>query len=284
MSKASEVLLASQPTISLQIKTLEEQIAVKLFERHGPKLNLTTEGEILYDIVQPLVLGIDHIKDTFEAQYGDLSIGQLTITAEESTILYILPKPLQSFASQYPGIRLKIANVAGDDGHKMLMSESADISICSLLTVPKDVEYHPFISFDPVLIAPIGHPITKIENVTLNDIGQYGLVLPSTHFSSWRLVKMVFALNGVNYKIVLETGGWEVVKRFVSIGMGLSIVTRLCLTEEDEGKFAVIPLDKYFPVRKYGYAIRKGKSISAPAARFLEVLNANYKTPQTDLT
>lgn len=147
MSKASELLFASQPTISLQIKTLEDQLGVKLFERHGPKLSLTTEGEILYNIVQPLVAGIDHIKDTFMAQYGNLTTGQLTITAEEPTILYTLPEPIKQFVDQYPGIRLKVANISGDEGHKMLMSDEADISIMSLLTVPDSLKYHAFVSY-----------------------------------------------------------------------------------------------------------------------------------------
>ena len=281
MSKASKKLLTSQPTISLQIKTLEEELGTQLFERHGPKLILTTEGEILYSIVQPLVTGIDHIKESFTAQQGDLTTGKLTITAEQSTVLYTLPEPLQQFAAQYPGIRLNIVNASGNKGHKMLMSDDADLSICSLLSVPDNIEYQPFISYDPVLIAPLDHPITQLENITLDDIGKYGLVLPSTHFSSWSLVKMVFALNGVNYKVVLKTGGWEVVKRYVAIGMGLSIATRICLTEEDKKNLSIIPLDKYFPARKYGSATRKNKPLSAPASRFLDILHSHYELDST---
>jgi DNA-binding transcriptional LysR family regulator len=277
MSKASKKLLISQPTISLQIKKLEKELDTILFERHGPKLTITTEGEILYGIVHPLVAGIDHVKTSFKTQSGNLTTGQLTITAEESTVLYTLPEPLQKFAKKYPGIRLNIINASGNKGYKMLMSDDADLSICSLLTVPDAIKYQPFISYDPVLIAPLGHPITQLKNITLDDIGQYGLVLPSTHFSSWRLVKMVFALNGASYKVALKTGGWEVVKRYVAIGMGLSIVTKICLTEEDEKKLAIIPLNKYFPTRKYGSAVRKNKLLSAPATRFLEILHDHYQ-------
>lgn len=284
MSKAAEILYTSQPTVSLQIKTLEEQLEVQLFERHGPKLIITTEGEILYNIVQPLVLGIDHVKDTFKSHYSDLSSGELTIAAEESTILYTLPGPIQAFVEQYPGIRLKIANVSGGDGYKMLTAEEADISISSLLTVPDDVEYHPFVSYAPVLITPRGHPLSKLKQVTLEDIGNYGLVLPSSQFSSWRMVKMVFALNGVNYKIVLETGGWEIVKRYVSIGLGISILTRICLTEDDQARFEIIPIDEYFPSRKYGSVVRKGKPLSAPATKFIEILHQQFQSPVVSVT
>ena len=276
MSKASEILYASQPTISLQIKTLEEELDVKLFERRGPRLKLTTEGEILYDLVSPLVQGIDRIKESFSAHYGDLTSGELTIAAEESTILYTLPKPIQKFVKDHPGIRLKLANVTGSDGRDLILSDEADFAVGSMLDVPDNLTYDPFVSFPSVLITPKDHPLTKLPKVTLNDIGQYGMILPPSQFSSWRLVKMVFALNGSNYRVVLEAGGWEVVKKYVGIGLGISIVTEICITEADRQNFAIINLDEFFPARKYGVISRAGKTLSAPAKKFIEILNSEY--------
>lgn len=277
MSKAAEVLYASQPTVSLQIKALESELGVKLFERRGPLLKLTTEGEILYELVQPLVLRIDSIKEDFAAHYGDLTSGELTIAAEESTILYTLPEPIRQFAELYPGIRLKIANVTGRSGRDLLMSDDVDLAVSSMLEVPESLEYSPFVSYDPILITPKDHPLTKIEKVSLQDISKYGLILPPSHFSSWNLIKMVFGLNGVKYNVSLEAGGWEVVKRYIGIGLGISIVTEICINDLDRENFGIIPLDHYFPVRKYGVVIRKEKLISAPTKRFIEILTNHYK-------
>ncbi|WP_211665294.1 LysR family transcriptional regulator [Leucothrix arctica] len=276
MSKASEVLYASQPTISLQIKTLEQELEVKLFERRGPKLKLTTEGEILYDLVSPLVQGIDHIKESFAAHYGDLTTGELTIAAEESTILYTLPEPVRRFVEEHPGIRLRLANVTGRDGRDMLLADEVDFAVSSMLDVPENLDYTPFVSYPPVLITPKGHPLAKLDKVTLADIGEYGMILPPSHFSSWRLVKMVFALNGTSYRVVLEAGGWEVVKRYVDIGLGISIVTDICITDADRERFEIVNLDEYFPARKYGIVARTGKLLSAPAQKFIDILNECY--------
>ncbi len=109
VTRAAEKLFASQPTVSLQIQALEREIGKQLFERRGPQLKLTAEGEILYNLAQPLVQGVDHLQETFEAHCGDLTSGELTIAAGESTILYILPGPVSLFAEQYPGVRLKLA-------------------------------------------------------------------------------------------------------------------------------------------------------------------------------
>ena len=277
MSKASEVLYASQPTISLQIKTLEQEMGVRLFERRGPRLKITTEGEILYEIVKPLVQGIDRVKETFEARFGDLSSGELTIAAEESTILYTLPGPIREFVQQYPGIRLKLENVTGRDGRQMLLADEVDIAVNSMLNSPDNLHFEPFVSYPSSLITPKQHPLAQKDSITLKDIGQYGMILPPAHFSSWRLVKMVFALNGASYKVVLEAGGWEVVKRYVSMGLGISIVTSICLTDDDRENFNIMPLDEYFPARKYGVVSREGKSLSAPAQKFVDILINYYR-------
>jgi len=276
MSKASVTLFASQPTISLQIKALEEALEIKLFERRGPHLKLTTEGEILYNLASPLVQGIDRIKESFTAQYGDLASGELSIAAEESTILCTLTKPIQKFAQDHPGIRLKLVNVTGQDGRDLVLADQTDFAISSLLDVPETLKYKPFVSYPSVLIMPKGHPLTKLPMITLKDIGQYGMIIPPPEFSSWRLIKMVFALNGASYKVALEAGGWEVVKKYVSLGMGVSIVTEICITEADYENFEIVNLDEFFPARKYGIVSRAGRTLSAPAQKFIEVLKTEY--------
>ncbi len=276
MSKASEILFASQPTISLQIKKLESELQTKLFERHGPKLKITTEGEILYQIAVPLVQGIDHIKEEFISQQSNLVSGELTIAAEESTILYTLQEPINTFVKKYPGIRLKISNVTGMSGREQVLADDVDLAVSSMLDNPNNLDYSPFVSYPTVLITPLNHPLTKLKKVTIKNIGEYGLILPPSEFSSWRLVKMIFNLNGVSFNVALEAGGWEVVKKFVAKGLGVSVVTSICITEDDGGKFTTIPLENIFPNRKYGVVTRKRKIISSPAQSFIDILFDHY--------
>ena len=283
VTKAAEKLYASQPTISLQIQALEREINTKLFERRGPKLKLTVEGEILYDLAQPLVQGMDHLQETFNAHCGNLTSGELNIAAGESTILYILPEPIRLFTEQYPAIRLKLANVTGRDGMAMLRADETDFAVGSMLEIPDDIEYEPIVTFNPVIIAPPGHPITRKKSISLEDISPWGLILPPSHLSTWRIVKMVFAQHNVSYRVALEAGGWEVIKRYVSLGLGISIVTDVCLTDEDNKNLVVIPLTRYFPKRSYGIVTRKGRFLSAPAKRFIDIMQ-HYYSNTTDST
>ncbi len=278
VTKAAEKLFASQPTISLQIQALEREMNVTLFERNGPQINLTVEGKILYDLCEPMVQSVDHLHETFSAHCGNLSTGDLSIAAGESTILYVLPEPVQKFTEQYPGIKLKLANETGRDGMEMLRNNDIDLAIGSMLEIPDDIEYDPIVTYNPVLIAPKDHPLSKIKDITLQDISPYGLILPPSHLSTWRIVKMVFAQHNTSYKVTLEAGGWEVIKRYVKIGLGISIVTDVCITEQDYEEMTVLPLDKYFPKRSYGIVTRKGKFLSTPAERFIDLMKQCYES------
>ena len=277
VTKAAERLFASQPTISLQIQALEREMDVTLFERNGPQITLTVEGKILYELSEPLVQSVDHLHETFSAHCGNLSTGELSIAAGESTILYVLPKPVQKFTSQYPGIKIRLANETGRDGLEMLRNNDIDIAIGSMLEIPEDIDYEPVVSYNPVLIAPKDHPLSTIKDINLSHISPYGLILPPRHLSTWRIVKMVFAQHNTNYTVNLEAGGWEVIKRYVKIGLGISIVTDVCITEQDRKDLTIIPLDKYFPKRSYGIVTRKGKFLSTPAERFIDLMKQCYQ-------
>lgn len=276
MTKAAESLFASQPTISLQIHALEEEMETSLFERCGPKLTLTTEGSILYELCLPHVQGIDRLKETFDAHCGNLTSGELNIAAGESTILYILPTPVRQFTDQFPGIKLRLANETGRNGMELLKNDKVDFAVGSMLEVPDELNYDPIVTFNPVVITPTNHPLSRLEKVSIKDIGKYGLILPPRHLSTWHIVKMVFAQHNVSFQVTLEAGGWEVIKRYVGLGQGISIVTDVCLTERDRENMHVIPVDQYFPKRSYGIVTRKGKFLSAPSERFIEIMNNNF--------
>jgi DNA-binding transcriptional LysR family regulator len=280
ISRAAEKLFLSQPSVSLQIQALERELQTELLERRGPNIRLTPEGKILYEIARPMVQGIDTLPETFAAHCGNLESGELNVAAGESTILYILPEVIKRFADTYPGISLKLHNVTGRDGMEMLRADEVDFAVGSMLEVPEDVSYHPIFVYQPLLITALDHPLAKKKRVTLEDIAPHGLILPPRHLSTWRIVDLVFQQHNLNYRIALEAGGWEVIKKYVELGMGISIVTSICITEHD--KLARIPLHRYFPERSYGVVLRQSKFLSPQARKFIELMAPNFFKEASD--
>lgn len=274
ITEAAEMLFLSQPSVTLQIQALEREMEITVFERRGPKISLTPEGEVLYQLASPLVEGIDRLGESFAAHMGDLQRGELNIAAGESTILYVMPDVTKTFTEEYPGISMKLHNVTGRDGLSMIRSDQVDFAVGSMLEVPDDIRYEPIITYYPALICAKDHPLANKTIVTLEDIAAHGMILPPRHLSTWRIVELVFSQHKLNFKVALEAGGWEVIKKYVEMGMGVSIVTDVCLTGSDN--LCAIPLGKYFPTRTYGIVSRRGKFLSPAAVRYIDMLRDFY--------
>lgn len=270
ISKAAERMFLSQPSVSLQIQALERELEVTLFERRGPKIKLTPDGELLFDLSMPLVERIDNLSDEFSARRGNVDQGRIDLAAGWSTILYVLPEYVERFRRAHPSIELKLHNVTGAEGLAQLRAGHVDFAVGPLLQAPDDVEFHPIVSYEPLLITAMGHPLAGAKNLTLKQISKYPLILPPRHLSTWSTVDSVFKAAGLPYEVAMEVGGWEVIKKYVELGLGISVVMSICITGQE--RLAVIPAGQFFPDRTYGVVMRKGKFLSPQARRFIEMM------------
>lgn len=279
ISKAATRLNLSQPSVSLQIQALEKHLGTLLFERSGPRIRLTPAGDLLLEMAQPLVDGFASLSDSFAARLGSVHTGSLDIASGEATLLYTLPDLIKRFSKKFPQIDLKLHNVTGQDGMTKLRADDVDFAVGSMIEVPDDMVYHPIYDYKPALITAKDHPLAKKKTVTLEDISPYGLILPPRYLSTWNVIDLVFQQHQVPYTVVLEVGGWEVIKRYVETGAGISIVTSICLGDNEN--LAIKHMDSYFPTRSYGVVVRRGKFLSPQAEQFLQMMDGNFFAKKT---
>ncbi len=272
MSQAAEHMFLSQPSISLLIQSLEKDLEQKLFLRKGPRIDLTAEGSTLFEMSLPLVEGLETLPESFAEKCKHSVVGSLNIAAVEAIILYTLPDIIKRYADTYPDIHIKLNNCSAAMGVEKVRNGEVDFAIGSTLSIPDDVVYLPIYSFEPALITPVGHPLLANKKVNMHDISQYGLILSPQHMSTWQMVDLVFKQYNVDYKVKLEAGGWEVLKKYVENGLGVSIVTDICLSGKE--KLGRVPLIEYFPKRTYGLFLRKGKILSPAAREFIQCIDS----------
>jgi len=270
VARAAEALFLSASSVSLQLSALEKELGTRLLERTRPRLALTREGQMLYDLARPLIEGVESLDQQFRTQRQGLDAGEVTIAAGASTIQYLLPTLVRDFRERFPEVRLQLANVTGKDGLALLRSDQVDFAFGSMLDVPHDLSYEPVHWFDPMLILPLDHPLAQKADVVLEDLTPYGLILPPQRLTTYRLVDLVFQQRRVPYRVAIEVGGWEVIKQYVAMGLGISIVTGICISEHDRSRLAVRNMRRYFPQRSYGVVVRKGKYLSAQARAFID--------------
>jgi DNA-binding transcriptional LysR family regulator len=278
LARAAEALFLSQPSISLQVSALEKELGWKLLERTRPRFVLTREGQMLYDLARPIVEGFESIDQQFRSQLQGLDAGEVNIAAGASTIQYLLPPVVRLFREQYPTVRLQLHNVTGRDGLALLRQDQVDFAFGSMLDVPHDLSYEPVQWFDPMLIMPRDHALASRAEIRLEDLSPYGLILPPQRLTTYRLVDLVFQQRRVPYRVSIEVGGWEVIKQYVAMGLGISIVTGICITDDDKQRLEVRNLRQYFPQRSYGVVMRKGKYLSTQARAFVDLIRPDLFT------
>ncbi|PWV65754.1 LysR family transcriptional regulator [Plasticicumulans acidivorans] len=274
ISRAAEKMFLSQPSVSLQIQALERELGVTLFERRGPKIRLTPEGQTLYEMALPLLEGLDNLPETFMARRDSIETGELNITAGEATILYLLPDIVKRFCAAHPGIRVRFHNVPGREGLRLMRDDAVDFAVGSFRDVPDDITYQPIYAFDQMLITPTEHPLANKPDITLADISGYEFILPPRGLNTLSMVELAFQEQGLSLNVRLEAGGWAVIKHYVEMGLGISIVSGICITPED--RVAAHSLNRYFPRRTYGVVMRRGKFLTPQAKRFIEFIDPNF--------
>jgi len=278
LSRAAEALFLSPPSVSLQLKALERELGATLMERSRRRINLTDAGEALYELARPLVEGWENLDRDFQARVKGLQAGKLTIAAGTSTIQYLLPDLVRRYRERFPAVQLQLANVTGKDGMAMLREDKADFAVGSMLDVPNDIAWAPVYHYDPMLITPPDHPLANKAEVSVEDLSPYGLILPPQRLSTYRLVDLVFQQRQVPYHVAIEVGGWDVIKEYVAMGLGISIVTGICITEADRQRLAVRNMKQYFPQRAYGVVMRKGKFLGTEARAFIDLIRPGLLT------
>lgn len=274
ISRAAEQMSLSQPSVSLQIQALERELKTQLFERRGPKLRLTRAGETLLELARPLVDGIDALDDEFASRHEAIVHGSVSVAAGGSTLQYIMPSTIERFVHEYPQIDLRLHNVTGKAGLELLRAGEIDLAVGPMLDTPDDIEFHPVFTYEPLLITALDHPLAERKRIGLKDIARYPLILPPRSQSTYRLVELVFAEHSLQHEVKLEVGGYDVIKTYVALGLGISIVLSHCVAPGDQ--LFTKPMGRYFPGRTYGVVLRKGRPLSSAARQFVQTMCPDF--------
>lgn len=273
ISKAAKRMNLSQPAVSQQIQSLENETAVTLFVRRGSKIQLTHDGELLFEMAMPLVEQMEHLDKQFHQRRLGIDEGCIDVAAGWSTILYVLPSHVETFRRTYPKIEVRLHNVTGLEGLERVRAGLVDFAVGPLQEVPEDIEFHPIVSYEAVAITCLGHPLSCQKKLTLKEISRYPLILPPRNLSTWSMVDNTFKSHGLSYQVAMEVGGWEIIKKYVELGLGISIISSIGITGHE--KLEVIQAGEFFPQRTYGVVLRRGKILTPQAKRFISLLLAN---------
>ena len=185
ISRAAADIFSSQPAVSQQVRTLEEELAVTLFERSGPRISLTLAGHRLFRLASPLVEGLDRLPDTFVEQHRGKPLGALQLAASQTTATFVLPRYLREFRERHPGIRVNVRVADGRERMRWLRAYEVDVVFAAVDRPPPDLSFRPVFTSEFLLITPEDHPLAGRKSVDLEEAAAYPAVTHSaSHYVS----------------------------------------------------------------------------------------------------
>jgi len=184
---------------------------------------------------------------------------------------------IKQFSKDCPHVQLGIMERRWNEIVLLAQSGDIDFGIAPISTVPPNLRYLQLSPVDRVLITCLDHPLSKKKNVTLLDIAQYPMITYEKGLVSRDIIDKVFQDVNLDLDIVMEATNSETIKRYVELGIGISIIPKIALVPTQKQHLAVISVEQYFGKSEHGVILRKGKYITSWAQNFLLILEPSLK-------
>lgn len=246
-SVAARKLHLSQPSVSFQIQSLEQQLKVQLFQRIGHRLQLTQAGRDLLPIAYEMMNLSCQIEEIVDAQQsvvtGNLSIGCTTTPGR-----YILPVLIGAFREQYPGVQCFVeVNTDRPAMEEKLLAKETQFAIFGLPPKNKKLEYWPIYTDELALIVAPSHPWAKREKISPQELQEADWIMREPGAATRQLISQHLTehrMDPEELHIVMELGCPEAVVVAVENGCGVSFVSRVAVQRFLElGKIKTVPVE-----------------------------------------
>ena len=229
-SRAAEKLHVTQPSVSAQIRALESYVGHRLLDRGGGKVTLTGAGKLFQPFAEQSLLQLKQVQLTL-ADMERMPRGSLTVSANDSTALYVLPLLISKFKKQFPKVALNIVRAERSKTLELVLNREVEFGIVSLPVRDPRLRVELIHEDRLVLVVPAGHPITEVEAPTLSDAANYEFLVPKEGRRR-ELIDHLFIQNKTARKIAMELDSSELLKRLIVAGLGISFMPHINVLDE----------------------------------------------------
>jgi DNA-binding transcriptional LysR family regulator len=279
-TRASEAVLLSQPTISENIRLLEETFGEKLLDRLGREVQPTPAGRVLYQYARRILQLRDEAQQALRQFRGDLA-GTLALGSSTIPGAYLLPSLVESFQSRHPTIRLCLKIGGSTQIIQDLLHGEVELAVVGALLKDHLLDCEEFFADELVLVVNARHPWAGRVSVAPQELSGQPFILRAGG-SGTRLVTAQAlkdaGFDPVNLQVVAEMGSTEAVRQCVKAGLGISILSSLAVAEDvRQGALSVVPFQGLTIERPLYLVKRKNRQLSPIGHLFFNHLRGQQR-------
>lgn len=270
LTEVANVLFTSQPGVSRQIRELEVELGVDIFERNGKRLTgLTEPGKGILRIIERLLLEAENLQQA-SREYTGQKTGTLTVATTHTQARYALPEVVQAFRQAFPEVRIALQQSSPEHIAEWVLSGKADIGIATEgLSQFEDLVSFPCYRWNHVIVVPEGHPLLSRAPVSLQDLAAYPLITYDVGFTGRSHIDDAFRQAGIATDIVLTAMDSDVIQQYVALGLGVGIVASMAIEHHRNSGLRVLEATHLFAPNVTRLAVRRGAYLRSYTCDFI---------------
>lgn len=270
--KAAEELYLSQPAVSLQIKTLEEEVGLQLFDRSGSHISLTAAGDTLLRYANRLDALATEAEGALSAFRGEVR-GRLAIGASLTIAQYVLPRLLGPLLQQNPQLKVRVTTHNTERVIEDVVEQRSELGLIEGPARRRDVALEPVLEDELVVIVPPAHEWAEQGEIDVEQLRAVPLLLREQGSGSRLVAELALRKVGIRPRdlhVLLECDMTEAIKSGVEAGLGIGIVSRWTIRKELElGTLRTVTVRGFRMQRSFSAVYRTGPEPQGAAASFL---------------
>lgn len=272
-TRAAEVLSLTQPAVTLQIKSLEQELGASLFDRSGQKITLSEAGRLLLPHAEAVHKIAEQARDEI-ATLGGEHTGQLTIGASTSIAQYVVPQLVGRFAQKHKKVQFKLLSGNTEQIADMVEAEEVDLGLVEGVVTRRNIKLELLCEDEIVLIVPVDDSWHGAANDvwTLEQLKSAPLILREAGSGTRSTIERALKDAGVSLaelNILMEMDSTEAIKAAVASGLGVSLVSQTAIAKELQLQLlATAPMDIGAIKRSFQFVLPRDKQLSAMSMAF----------------
>jgi DNA-binding transcriptional LysR family regulator len=269
---AAKNLFITQPAVTAQMKSFEDQCNLKLFKKKGRKLFLTDEGGTLYEYARKIFEYEKEVEHVIE-EMRELKRGILRLGTSKAYARYIMPFLISGFREAYPHIKVYLDEGSSLDMARSLLSLKNEVAVIAKVEDDPDIAFLPFSQEELLLILPTQHPLAREKCVTAEELVNEPVIMKEAGSGTRKQVNELFGKRGLTPTVLMETSNTEFIKQLVQRGEGISFLVEEAVAAEIRDKrLATVPVAGENLFLDVSIAYLKDQHLSHPARAFVDIL------------